>query len=152
MGTDDVKVCANCEFDYKNHVQTPKECETCEDFDKWQPDAEEMEFNSKQLRHLKKNKRFEYKITPTIRQFTILAVSRFGDDHQLNKVIEELGELIQAISKYRNKENNRDNLIEEIVDVEIMLDQLKYIAMIDTSLLDMRHNRKIEQKLVEWKL
>ena len=56
-----------------------------------------------------------------------------GRTNQLFMVCEELAELIQAISKYRRKltSESRQNLIEELADVEIMTDQLMIIAGID---------------------
>lgn len=48
------------------------------------------------------------------------ALEHFGIENQENKAIEEMAELIQAISK-------QTNIAEEIADVQIMLDQLKII-------------------------
>ena len=60
------------------------------------------------------------------------AVEKFGIDIQQIVAMEELGELIQAISKIARWECSQstlseyiDNLAEEIADVEIMLEQLK---------------------------
>lgn len=60
------------------------------------------------------------------------AVEKFGIDIQQIVAMEELGELIQAISKIARWECSLetlseciDNLAEEIADVEIMLEQLK---------------------------
>lgn len=64
-------------------------------------------------------------------------VEKFGIDIQQIVAMEELGELIQAISKIARWECNQledvetlsgyiDNLAEEISDVEIMLEQLKH--------------------------
>ena len=60
------------------------------------------------------------------------AVQTFGVDIQQIVAMEELGELIQAISKIARWECSQstlseyiDNLAEEIADVEIMLEQLK---------------------------
>ena len=54
------------------------------------------------------------------------AIIQWGVDSQLNQAIEECAELIQAINKFR-RNNDRDNLLEEIADVEIMIGQLKII-------------------------
>ena len=54
-------------------------------------------------------------------------VEMFGADLQQMVAIEEIGELLQAISKRARGKDNRDNLAEEIADVEIMLEQLKHI-------------------------
>ena len=64
------------------------------------------------------------------------AVEKFGVDIQQIVAMEELGELIQAISKIARWEYSQsedleilleyiDNLAEEIADVEIILEQLK---------------------------
>ena len=49
----------------------------------------------------------------------------YGLDSQLNILQEELAELIQAVSKYRR--GDPSHILEEIADVEIMLDQVKYL-------------------------
>ncbi len=67
----------------------------------------------------------------------------FGYEAQSNQLVEECAELIQAVSKYRRvttgvglpvadykKTVALDNLIEEIADVEVMLEQIKYLLQI----------------------
>ena len=68
----------------------------------------------------------------------------YGYEAQSNQLVEECAELIQAVSKYRrtsakepvtlelaNKQRIAlDNLVEEIADVEIMLEQVKYLLQI----------------------
>ena len=54
----------------------------------------------------------------------------YGFDSQLNKTIEECGELIKAISKYKGnsfKSEYLDNLEEEVADVLIMSNQLRVL-------------------------
>ena len=59
-----------------------------------------------------------------------VALKSWGSSAQAVKCFEEMGELIQAISKYyfsgksSNHAKHRDNLIEEMADVCIMIDQL----------------------------
>ena len=60
------------------------------------------------------------------------AVDFYGSSMQELKAMEELGELIRAIARVKmcNVEETytaRDNLAEEMADVEIMLEQLKII-------------------------
>lgn len=55
------------------------------------------------------------------------AVKVFGKEQQTMMFIEECGELFQAISKYKRGYGPRENICEEIADVEIMLEQLKYV-------------------------
>ena len=61
-------------------------------------------------------------------------ISKYGAELQALVAIEEMSELIKAIIKIKRKiakdENflgERENLIEEIADVEIMIEQLKLI-------------------------
>ena len=55
------------------------------------------------------------------------AVEVFGKDTQLLMYFEEAGELAQAISKDKRGFGSKDNIAEEIADVEVMLEQLKHI-------------------------
>ena len=57
------------------------------------------------------------------------AISKWGVDAQVDMVVEECAELIQAIqkSKRHGLTNTADNLVEEMVDVNIMLTQLEVI-------------------------
>jgi phosphoribosyl-ATP pyrophosphohydrolase len=53
------------------------------------------------------------------------AIEKYGEEKQERKAIEEMSELILAIShKHFGREHN---IAEEIADVEIMLEQLKMI-------------------------
>lgn len=72
------------------------------------------------------------------------AIEFYGQDHQLNKATEELGELIQAVNKWRESpESERFNLLQEIADVEIMIFQLKEIAKIEDSEVEIAKLLKI---------
>lgn len=56
------------------------------------------------------------------------SIEIYGKEAQSRQAMEECAELIQAINKclrYPSKEECKNNLIEEIADVEIMLYQLK---------------------------
>lgn len=62
------------------------------------------------------------------------SIEIYGKEAQSRQAMEECAELIQAINKclrYQNKEECKNNLIEEIADVEIMLYQLKVMFNID---------------------
>jgi NTP pyrophosphatase (non-canonical NTP hydrolase) len=63
----------------------------------------------------------------------------YGLASQSDKLIEECAELIQAVNKYKTALSKKDfsvekglialeNLIEEIADVEIMIEQIKYLV------------------------
>lgn len=70
------------------------------------------------------------------------SIEVYGKEAQSRQAMEECAELVQAINKclrYPNKEECKDNLIEEIADVEIMLYQLKEMFYIN------------ETEIHEWK-
>ena len=69
-------------------------------------------------------------------------------DKQIEKTIEELGELIVALSKFSQKicQENQANVIEEIADVEIMTAQLKYLFCWDMK-VDAIKNQKLNRQL-----
>ena len=74
------------------------------------------------------------------------AIEFYGVDHQLNKATEEFGELIQAVNKWRESpENGKFNLIQEIADVEIMIFQLKEIAKIEDSEIEICKQVKVDR-------
>jgi len=61
------------------------------------------------------------------------AIEYYGDDHQIDKALEEMSELTKALLKLRYCTNRyerqivQDAVDEEMADVEIMLAQLKLI-------------------------
>ena len=84
----------------------------------------------------------------TIEKKTLLkkALDTLGEEFQLMLLVEECGELLQAISKaYRGKPGSVDSIQEEIADVQLMLDQVKLIY--DENEI----NRIMEQKLIRLK-
>ena len=61
------------------------------------------------------------------------AIKHYGAKNQMGVACEESAELIQAISKclrYKDDIEARNNLVEEVADVLIMIDQLKIIMNI----------------------
>ena len=57
----------------------------------------------------------------------ILAVHHYGAEHQKKKAIEEMGELITAISREQDGRATTEQVITEIADVQIMMRQLTEI-------------------------
>ena len=57
------------------------------------------------------------------------AIKKWGEQSQIMVAIEEMSELIKVLCKYPRKVNgvSRDEVIAEIVDVEIMIEQLKVL-------------------------
>lgn len=79
----------------------------------------------------------------------------YGFGAQSNQLIEECAELIQAVNKYKraitkcgqpledyNSTIVLDNLVEEIADVEVMLEQIKYLLGINEE--DIRELKKFK--------
>lgn len=52
-------------------------------------------------------------------------IKKYGEQNQIDKTIEELAELIRALAR-----NDRKNIIEELVDVDICLNYIKEIYKI----------------------
>lgn len=61
----------------------------------------------------------------------VLAVQHYGAEHQKKKAIEEMGELITAISREQDGRATTEQVITEIADVQIMMRQLALIYGID---------------------
>jgi len=77
-----------------------------------------------------------------------------SEEEQLNMMVEEMGELLQAISKYNRAKTKIEkdivllNLREEIGDVENMINQMKYMfdgVANGKSIIDFYKNQKLEQ-------
>lgn len=69
----------------------------------------------------------------TNEEMTRIIANHYGYDNQSHQCVEEMAELMIAINKFRRKEiPNRNNyelmqdIYEEIADVEVLLEQLKY--------------------------
>ena len=84
------------------------------------------------------------------------AINKYGLSAQTDMAIEEMSELIKALLKSRRIESHNDrycgniedvykNIQEEIVDVEIMLDQLKIMYGYDESIRAYKINRLVER-------
>lgn len=74
-------------------------------------------------------------------------LDHYGIDNQINQTIEELSELIQALTKYKRGLYTIDNISEEIADVEIMIKQIKLALSIDQEDVESIMIRKIERQL-----
>lgn len=66
---------------------------------------------------------------------------RYGLEHQLGKCKEELGELIKAIDSLDERA-----IVEEVADVEIMTEQLKYLMRTEPS-VEIYKDYKIARQL-----
>lgn len=56
------------------------------------------------------------------------AINAYGEEHQIGVAIEELGELVTALSrKHYRKRGTEEEVLSEIADAHIMLQQLNII-------------------------
>ena len=65
-----------------------------------------------------------------------LAIDKWGKTGQLTVAIEELSELTKEICKTLRNIGHTERLAEEVADVEIMCEQLRYIFAIDEAVDD----------------
>jgi NTP pyrophosphatase (non-canonical NTP hydrolase) len=82
------------------------------------------------------------------------AIETFGIEPQRKTAIEEMAELINAMMKYDRGRNTKDDIIEEIADVTIMMQQLAIIYGQEEvqQQIDFKTNRlanKLKEKGVE---
>ena len=73
--------------------------------------------------------------------------THYGLEHQKRKLVEEMAELTQDIMKGKD-------IVEELVDVEIVLEQLKFLLMEDDEVKEKYTNMrefKIERQLERMK-
>lgn len=73
--------------------------------------------------------------------------NHYGLNHQLMKMVEELNELALECAKSWDKKSITVNLISELADVEVMLEQIKYLAGIEQSDIDEVKEFKINRQL-----
>lgn len=70
---------------------------------------------------------------------------KYGETAQLVVAIEELSELQKELCKDIRGKGKRENIIEEIADVSIMLEQLYLIYQIDSQEVNKVINKKLER-------
>jgi NTP pyrophosphatase (non-canonical NTP hydrolase) len=71
------------------------------------------------------------------------ALREWGEEAQLWMVVEELGELLASMAKYRRVRVSIDDVVDEIADAQIMLGQLA--IMIDPVAVDAAISGKIDR-------
>ena len=71
------------------------------------------------------------------------AVEIYGDKAQIEMAVEEMGELLSAISKFDRGRINSDEVCSEIADVMIMMKQLAIIYSVDK--VKSEYERKIKR-------
>lgn len=77
-----------------------------------------------------------------------IIIGHYGADHQLKKSCEECAELIVAITHhFEGRENSRQEILEELADVEIMASQIRQIFGITLDEIGDLKAAKMERQL-----
>lgn len=85
-------------------------------------------------------------MTPKQNKTIHRVISVFGERNQQMQTLEELMELQRAVFEHIHRgTDNRDNIVEEIADVEIMLAQLKEIHNIQPNEIEQIQERKLNR-------
>ena len=75
-------------------------------------------------------------------------IDKYGIEAQKDMLLEEMSELQFAILKARRKKLSiTDGIIEEIADVEIVIDQLKFHYNIDTYDIKIKKLKRLQERL-----
>ena len=84
-----------------------------------------------------------------------IIAEHFGMDSQMIKTVEELSELSQVICKIQAEGitiESYQNLVEEIADVEIMLERIKYLHEIPGEEIKEIKKEKIERTIQRYEI
>ncbi len=63
----------------------------------------------------------------TKEELYLAVLVKFGPAQQIDMLVEECGELIAAINRWRRGRTNTLPVIEEIADVEILIEQMRVV-------------------------
>lgn len=78
-----------------------------------------------------------------------IIIEKYGKEPQVDMCIEEMSELTKALLKERRGKGNIKDIAEEIADVQIMLEQMKWIFEIEddeiNEIIDYKLNRTLER-------
>lgn len=59
------------------------------------------------------------------------ALSKWGEEAQINMVYEEIGELLTALSRFKRGRANHNDIMTELADVSIMVEQIATLMNYD---------------------
>lgn len=77
----------------------------------------------------------------------LIILNHYDAKNQKMKVCEELSELETALLKHINKGDNTEDVLEEMADVYIMLEQLKYMMPFGENRLDEMIDSKLDRQI-----
>lgn len=72
-------------------------------------------------------------------------INLYGDHAQIDMTIEEMSELTKELLKNRRGKENRSQIADEMADVYIMLEQLKFIFGVDETELKVNAEFKLQR-------
>lgn len=72
---------------------------------------------------------------------------RYGTTAQIGQTYEELGELITALHKYQRDHDKIGEVTEEMADVLIMIEQIRYLLGIKTADVLAEIDRKVDRQI-----
>jgi NTP pyrophosphatase (non-canonical NTP hydrolase) len=75
------------------------------------------------------------------------SIKHYGAEIQSTVCMEECSELIQAISKMKRSENDKENLTEEIADVLVCIETLKQLYSVENSAINNWIRQKQQRQL-----
>lgn len=89
------------------------------------------------------------------------AINRYGEDPQIDMAIEEMSELTKALLKHRRAvknpagydfEKTKQNIIEEIADVQIMIEQLILMFNCDDEVNQIitKKTERLDKRLIDY--
>jgi hypothetical protein len=118
----------------------------------------ELKKQVSQLRNLdeeEKQELIEYSISLPYKQKIKEIINVYGEEHQINKAIEEMAELTKELIKYQNRhqeyltqEKIIKNIKQELADVEVMIEQIKIIFNFTQNEIDEIKQRKVRKVLL----
>ena len=74
-------------------------------------------------------------------------IDHYGDDHQKDKLFEEMAELQKEVCKEKDGKGDIQHIAEELSDVYIMLQQLQLMYGITDEKIELEVQKKIERTL-----
>lgn len=80
-----------------------------------------------------------------IKEVQYAVIAKFGKEHQTFVAIEEMSELMKALTKNMRGEHNRQDIVEELADVYIVLDQIMMMHGIDLDDVVRKMNEKAQR-------
>lgn len=80
-----------------------------------------------------------------IKEVQNAVIAKYGKEHQTFVAIEEMSELMKALTKNMRGEHNRQDIVEELADVYIVLDQVMMMHGIDLDDVVRKMNEKAQR-------